>query len=208
MAEHYASFAVLPRRAVAVAGIIALHLLVAYLLLTGLMPTILPVIEPPLVGTVTIEAHPEPPPPPPARLDLHRAPRAVVSAEPPPIPSAPPATPPTAADTDGEAASGPQTSAIPALPVRVLGKNQLPDAEEFYPPALRRLGVEGATYVSVCVDGAGVRQGEPRVEQSSGDARLDEGALNVARHGRYARSVQGDTPVPNCYHFRILFRMR
>jgi protein TonB len=208
MVYQYATLEVLPRRALAVAGIIALHVLVAYLLLTGLMPTIQPVFEPALVGTVRIEAQPEPPSPPTVRVDLHHTLRPVASAAPPVLPGAPPATPPSPADADGEAVSAAQTNAVPPPSVRVLGKNQLPDAEEFYPPALRRLGVEGATYVRVCVDGAGVRQGDPHIEQSSGDARLDEGALNVARHGRYARSVQGDIPVPNCYHFRITFRMR
>jgi TonB family protein len=116
--------------------------------------------------------------------------------------------PQSPAADETEAPSGAQTDAIPPPPVRMLGTNQLPDAEEFYPPELRRLGVEGASYVRVCVDRAGVRQGDPRIEQSSGNARLDEGAVNVARHGRYARSVQGDAPVPNCYHFRIVFRMR
>jgi periplasmic protein TonB len=204
----YAPFQALPHRAVAAAGIIALHVLVAYLLATGLMHTILPAIEKPLLGTVIIETRPPPPPPhTPARLDLSH-PRVTVA--PPELPApliVQPATPQSPAGTEREAVSGVQGDSA-APPVRVLGKHQLPDAEEFYPPELRRLGVEGATYVRVCVDGAGVRQGDPRIEQSSGNTRLDEGAVNVARHGRYARSVQGDTPVPNCYHFRIVFRFK
>lgn len=207
MAYAYAPFEVLPRRAVAAAGILALHVLVAYLLVTGLMHTILPVVEPPLVGTVTIEARPQPPPPP-SLVRLELTPRSVTTPQVPPLPGPSPAAPQTPADTESEVRSGAQTEAVLLPPVRMLGTNQLPDAEEFYPPELRRLGVEGATYVRVCVDRAGVRQGDPRIEQSSGNARLDEGAVNVARHGRYARSVQGDASVPNCYHFRIVFRMR
>ncbi len=206
MAYDYAPFEVLPRRAVAAAGILALHVLVAYLLVTGLMPTILPVVEPSLVGTVTIEDRPQPTPPPLARLGPTRTTVAIPQV--PPLPGLPPAASQRPADTESEVRSGAQTEAVPLPQVRMLGTNQLPDAEEFYPPELRRLGVEGATYVRVCVDRAGVRQGEPRIEQSSGNARLDEGAVNVARHGRYARSIQGDAPVPNCYHFRIVFRMR
>jgi protein TonB len=206
MAYAYASFELLPRRAVAAAGILALHVLVAYLLVTGLMHTIPPVVEPALVGTVTIEDRPEPTPPPLTRLKLTG--RTVATPQVPPLPGPPPQASPSPPDTESEIRSGAQTDAVPLPPVRMLGTNRLPDAEEFYPPQLRRLGVEGATYVRVCVDRAGVRQGDPRIEQSSGDARLDEGAINVARHGRYARSVQGDAPVPNCYHFRIVFRMR
>jgi TonB family protein len=206
MAYDYAPFEVLPRRAVAAAGILALHVLVAYLLVTGLMRTILPVVAPSLVGTVTIEDRPQATPPPLARLELTRT--IVAAPQVPPLPGPPPAPAQSPADTESEVQSGAQTDALPLPQVRMLGTNQLPDAEEFYPPELRRLGVEGATYVRVCVDRAGVRQGEPRIEQSSGNARLDEGAVNVARHGRYARSVQGEAPVPNCYHFRIVFRMR
>lgn len=206
MAYDYAPFEVLPRRAVAAAGILALHVLVAYLLVTGLMRTILPVVAPSLVGTVTIEDRPQATPPPLARLELTRT--IVAAPQVPPLPGPPPAAAQSPADTESEVQSGAQTDALPLPQVRMLGTNQLPDAEEFYPPELRRLGVEGATYVRVCVDRAGVRQGEPRIEQSSGNARLDEGAVNVARHGRYARSVQGEAPVPNCYHFRIVFRMR
>jgi hypothetical protein len=43
------------------------------------------------------------------------------------------------------------------------------------------------------------------VTQSSGDARLDKGAIGVARDGRYARAMRGDAYVPNCYGFRIIF---
>ena len=73
----------------------------------------------------------------------------------------------------------------------------MPDTQEYYPPALIREGIEGAAYVRVCAwMRRGTRRGEPTLEQSSGNAQLDVGALNVARHGRYARAVQGSTPVP------------
>jgi protein TonB len=207
MACDYAPFEILPRRTIAAAAIIALHVLVAYLLATGLMHTILPAVEKPLVGVVMMEARPPPPPQAPAPLDLRHTRLTVVAPQVPEHLIPQPVAPQSPAGTEGEAGSAVQTDAAPLPPVRVLGKNQLPEAEEFYPPELRRLGVEGATYVRVCVDGAGVRQGAPRIEQSSGNTRLDEGAVNVARHGRYARSVQGDAPVPNCYHFRIVFRI-
>jgi TonB family protein len=208
MACDFAPSEVLPRRAVAAAGIIALHVLVAYPLATGLMHTILPAAEKPLMGMVIIEDRPRSPPQAPAPIDLKHTPMSVVPPELPERYVAQHVAPLSPAGPDSEAGSGVQTDSGPLPPMRVLGRNQLPDTEEFYPPELRRLGVEGATYVRVCVDGAGVRQGDPRIEQSSGNTRLDEGAVNVARHGRYARSVQGDAPVPNCYHFRIVFRIR
>jgi outer membrane biosynthesis protein TonB len=157
MAYDYALFEVLPRRAVAAAGILALHVLVAYLLLTGLIHTSLPVVEPALVGTVRIKDRPQPTPPPLEPLELTRT--TVATPQVPPLPDPPPAASQSPADTESEVRSGAQTDAVPLPQVRMLGTNQLPDAEEFYPPELRRLGVEGATYVRVCVDRAGVRQG-------------------------------------------------
>jgi TonB family protein len=88
----------------------------------------------------------------------------------------------------------------------MLGRNVLPDSEDYYPPERRRLGIEGAALVRVCVDARGTRSGEPLIEESSQDAQLDAAALNVARHGRYVRSEQGGVAVPNCYRFHIVFR--
>ena len=93
-------------------------------------------------------------------------------------------------------------------PIRLVGKNVLPNTEDYYPPTARREGAEGAANVQVCVDERGKRQGEPTVTQSSGDARLDKGAVALARDGKYARSMRGDAYVPNCFGFRIIFTMQ
>ena len=93
------------------------------------------------------------------------------------------------------------------LPIRQIGSNVLPNSVDFYPPSLIRENVQGATNMRVCVDAQGVRQGEATIEQTSGNALLDRAALEMARHGRYARAMQGDTPVGNCYRFRITFRI-
>ena len=89
-----------------------------------------------------------------------------------------------------------------------MGKNWLPNSQDYYPPDLIRSGVQGNAQLRVCVDEAGHLSGPPVVEQTSGNARLDQGALNVVRAGRYARAVRGDTPVPNCYEFRIVFSLK
>jgi TonB family protein len=93
-------------------------------------------------------------------------------------------------------------------PIHLVGKHQLPNTMDYYPATSRRLGVEGTTSISVCVDERGKRTGEPTVIESSGDARLDAGALAIARAGRYARSARGATFVPNCYGFNIVFQMQ
>jgi TonB family protein len=93
------------------------------------------------------------------------------------------------------------------LPIRVVGKHRLPNTDEYYPATDRRQGVEGTSTVGVCVDANGRRTGEPTVVQSSGSASLDQGALHVLRDGRYARAMQGEAYVPNCYQFRIIFKL-
>ena len=197
----------LPSRTLVAGAIVALHIAAAYILITGLIHQGLPPVEPHTQARVMIEITPPPnhivkpqvvlnhP-----RIDQLRVPD-------------PPLAPVQALVPDGASVAAPLPPAgVPdvAVPadIRVLGRNQLPDTEEYYPPAKRRDGVEGVSDVRVCVDGRGVRQGEPVLERSSGDADLDRGALNVARHGRYARAVQAGEPVPNCYRFRITFRIR
>ena len=205
MTHHFPEPELISRRTVAAGGILALHLLVAYLLMTSLIaPVEVPKEPPPIVGFVP-DAGPAPPPTealpyrPPlvSTIDVPTPPRISDAA---PVPRDPPLTPAAPSASPAQAGSA-------VAPIRVVGRNRLPNTEDYYPPDLRREGVQGATDVRVCVDGNGVRQGDPVVERSSGNARLDLGAVNVARHGSYARALQGDTPMPNCYGFRIVFRI-
>ena len=198
----------LPSRTIVAGAIVALHVAVAYFLITGLIHQVLPPAEPRTQAQVIIESPPAAPVPiikpqvvlnhP--RIDQPRVPDAPVVPVETPVPDTP---------YVANLASPPEAPGV-AVPadIHVLGRNQLPDTEEYYPPAKRRDGVEGASDVRVCVDAQGIRQGEPVLERSSGDADLDRGALNVARHGRYVRAVQAGEPVPNCYRFRITFRIR
>ena len=199
----------LSQRAMLMAGIIGFHVLLAYALASGLGSAVLHRVLPDPIGILDIPDEPQTPPtPPPApppdwemtRIDpvepvgeLNLPPSddgaMLVSTTPEPPPIAP--TPPVAKPD----------------PIRLVGRNVLPNAEIYYPPVARREGVEGAANVQVCVDERGKRQGEPTITQSSGDARLDRGAIEVARDGRYARAMRGDTYVPNCYGFRVIFTM-
>ena len=198
----------LPSRTLVAGAIVALHIAAAYILITGLIHQGLPPVEAHTEARVMIENPPAPPDPIVKPQVILNHPRI----DQPRVPD-PPLAPVQALAPDAGSVAAPLSPpgvpdiAVPA-DIRVLGRNQLPDTEEYYPPAKRRDGVEGVSDVRVCVDGRGVRQGEPVLERSSGDADLDRGALNVARHGRYARAVQAGEPVPNCYRFRITFRIR
>ncbi len=199
---------VLSQRAVTFAGIVALHAVLVYFLATGLAST---TIKRVLASTeVTFLKDPprtrQTPPPPPSPTFVKPN---VIDIPPPEVPVVLGSE--RATTITGTVVSDPPrvTPIVPAHiePIHLVGKNQLPNTEDYYPPVLRRLGIEGTANVSVCVDEKGRRQGDPTVTQSSGDARLDAAALAVARAGRYARSARGDVFVPNCHGFRIIFRM-
>lgn len=209
MAYHLAQPDFLSRRALTVAGILALHVLAAYVLATGMLHGVLRDDGPALIPTFTTDTQPVRPPPLPSEVTLSGKPH--LQDLPPAqvyVPDAVPAHPEAATPPSLDAA-GSGSAAPPApQPLQVIGRNQLPDTQEYYPPGLIREGIEGASLVRVCVDAQGVRRTDPSIEASSGNAQLDASALNVARHGRYARAVQGGAPVPNCYQFRINFRIR
>jgi TonB family protein len=206
MTYHLPEFDFLPRRTLAVGTIIAAHLLVVYLLATGLLHTVIE-HEPPVIHVAPFVKSDTPVDP------VKLAPTPVTWDK----PHVPPPDIPVVTNVDtGHAietpvsADGPVDSrgAAPAAPpaLRILGKNYLPDTEDYYPPQEIRLGITGAAYVRVCVDERGSRHGEPALEESSGNGNLDAAALNMARHGRYARALEGAQPVPTCFRFRIVFR--
>lgn len=206
MNYHFFPAAVLARRAVPAGAIAAFHVLIAYLLLTALVPPPPLPAEKPTVAFFTDPPVVEHPTPPVVRI-ADRSPR--IPTMPPPDAPSPPENPAAHAPvavpiqhTDDGAGT-----VAPPLPIRQVGSNVLPNSADYYPPGLIREGVQGATSLRVCVDAQGVRQGEATIEQPSGNALLDRAAQDMARHGRYARAMQGDHPVGNCYRFRITFRI-
>jgi len=205
MTDPFAQSEILPRRTLAAFGIILLHLLVIYLLATALMHSLTTSGPPPLVARFLPEVTRVVAPARSVAAPTPHRPNVVVEL-PPVAPLAfPPEAPVSAGTAEPASQAAPGTAEL-AEPIRVFGRNVLPDSEDYYPADRRRLGIEGGALVRVCVDPRGARAGEPLIEQSSQDAQLDAAALNVARHGRYARAQQGGVAVPNCYRFHIVFR--
>ena len=103
--------------------------------------------------------------------------------------------------------------AAPAQPVNRFpggpGKG-FPTTNDYYPPAAIRLRETGSAAVQVCVDARGRLTTDPIIAQSSGSARLDEGALRVARAGtgHYRATTEDGRPVSSCYSCRIRFELR
>src|SRR5688572_28734002 len=141
---HDSSF--FSRRAIVFFVIVGLHVLLAYLLASGLARKVVEVIAPPIQTDIIEEGQErEAPPPPPPReferpkvevpapevtIDLPmEAPRTITDITTNPVPKAPPAPP------------------APRSMIKAkMGKN-FPNSEEFYPSASKRLEEEGTAAV-------------------------------------------------------------
>ena len=203
-------FPQLSRRTLAFLAIAGVHLLLIYGITLGLgQHGARPLTSQSQVSFIQETAHRDPPPPPLHPLVLKR----------PTFHDLPPVVPEirVAPDADpGHELQVPQngeTRRPPAAPPAVVTPGGpgagFPNTDDFYPVAARRLGQTGTTIVRVCVDPRGRLAGEPAVARSSGNPRLDEGALNLARagSGHYRPSTQDGAAVDSCYAFRIRFRL-
>ena len=194
-------------RAIVAGSILSLHVLVLYLFATGMVHTATKVLDSRIVSTVTQLpkiVHPD---------DPARVKPTITELGPVVAPQPPTVTEETQEDNGSPLIITPSAKSDPVVtiapePIRVMGQNRLPNSEDYYPADMRRQGIAGATTVRACVDEKGTLQGDPLIEQSSGYARLDQGALNVARAGRYARSIQAGMPVPNCFRIRVGFQIK
>jgi TonB family protein len=200
---------VLPARAVLFLGIVALHGLFAYLFASGLVSQTVQILLPPKSIDVVPLKDPTPPAPPPTQTPERII--AQVPIEDPlpvgPINMAPEDTITLAAAPT--ASTGPIIDTPPPvlLPLRLVGRNVMPNTADYYPPGEIRTGNEGTAEIQSCVDTSGRLDGTPTVEATSGHAPLDKAAVRLARDAKYARAFRGDTPVPNCYRFRVTFTL-
>ena len=104
----------------------------------------------------------------------------------------------------------------PVMPTHVVARvaggpgTGFPDAADFYPSQSIRLGEQGISTVRVCVDHRGRLTSDPTTVQGSGSARLDQGALKLARaaSGHYRASTEDGQPVDSCYPLGIRFQLK
>ncbi len=197
-----------PERAIAFGVIAGLHALVIGLILSGLGRTAVTVLMADIQAQIIDPPRTTVEPPPLPQPTFQR-----VKVDVGPKPDFPvPGDDPPANAISGDVTEPLPPAAQPAVPapepIRLVGRHRLPNTDDYYPAQKIRDGIEGASVVKVCVDENGKRTSEPTVQQSSGDAGLDLGAQHVARDGRYARAMQGDRYVPNCYAFKIIFQVR
>jgi periplasmic protein TonB len=207
LSRHEPSF--LPRRTAAFLVIVGLHVLVIGALAAGLARTVIPHHDAETTVDFTYEHPPAAPPPPVPRPNF----------SPPVIDMPPPAVSIDSAPDDGAIRA--ITNEPPLVrpppqparaPVRIDGGPGagFPATDDFYPAAAQRLGEKGVATVRVCVDPQGRLSADPVIAQSSGSARLDDGALKLARagSGHYRATTEDGRPVSACYAFRIRFQLR
>ena len=194
------------RRGIVLVAIIGLHVFIAWAIATGLARRALEVIAPPIQTDIVeeVKSEKEPPPPPPPEFE-----KPPVEVPPPDVTIDMPVEAPATTAITAVAA----TPHAPAPPARTsvrkhatTAKN-FPNSEDYYPAASKRLNEEGAPTVRVCVGANGKVTSAPTIAQSSGSARLDEGALSLARAGRYVPGSEDGKPIDDCFEFRIRFQM-
>jgi TonB family protein len=124
----------------------------------------------------------------------------------------PPVTPTISDEIGPESQTPPSPPSVPEAAIRVLGGpgRGFPNTGDYYPAASRRIGEAGLATVRVCVDSNGRLASDPKIEQSSGSARLDQGALDLAKagSGHYRSTTEDGKPVAYCYPFRIRFELK
>jgi protein TonB len=67
------------------------------------------------------------------------------------------------------------------------------------------MGEEGTTSVGICIGSDGKVTGEPKVDRTSGSARLDEAALKYAKRTRWAPATEDGKAVQICSAFNVKF---
>jgi protein TonB len=206
--EHDSTF--LTRRSLVFLIIVALHVFIFWALATGLARKAIEVLAPPIQTDIVQEEvkKTEPPPPPPPEFQK------------PPVEVPPPdVTIDMPVETQQTTAiSNVTTKHVEAAPPAPKAVNRtapkidtvhFPHSEDFYPAASKRLGEEGSPVVKVCMGADGKPSGPPTIAQSSGSARLDGGAIDLAKAGaRYiSPGTEDGKPVASCLEFRVKFQM-
>jgi protein TonB len=208
MAAYAQDTAFISRRAIVLVVIILLHVLLAYGLATGLARRAMEIIAPPIQTTIVeeVQQHDLPPPPPPPEFE-----RPPVEVPPPDINIDLPAEPTQSTAitdvTDKHVAAPPPAAHVSNGTNPSPGKN-FPNTADYYPAASMRLGEEGSAVVHACVGANGKLSEEPTVAKTSGSARLDEGALKLAKAGHYNPGTEDGKPVTKCINFSIKFQLK
>ena len=217
----YADQKMTNNRMIGLGAVVLIHILLGWLLVTGLAQKIVKKIIAPIEAVEIKDKAPppdEPPPPPPKEVDIppyvpppdvsvqsDSPPPPTIStqtvAPPPPQAFTPPA-PPRAEPAPPPPVTGPTQRAAPAN-ARVFEVS-----EDDYPPSSLRAEEEGVTQVKVQI-GANGRVEACEVQTSSNFPKLDERTCKIAQsRWRFKPALQNGTPVADTLVKRIRWQIR
>jgi len=202
----------LTSRAVVFLAIIGVHVFILWAFATGLARRVIETVAPPLQTDIVEEVQKRDTPPPPPPPQMQRPP---VQIPPPEVTiNLPQETQSTAIQdvTDRPVQKAPPPPPPPKAVVRVSARpgKGFPNTEDYYPPAAKRLGEEGTSVVRACVGPNGKLTEDPTISKTSGNTRLDEGALKLAKagSGRYSPGTEDGHPTTSCIQFMVKFQLR
>src|SRR5262245_12968576 len=201
-APHDSSFP--SRRTLALLVIASLHAGLIYLLAIGLVHQVIEVPPAVIHANVAVDAQRHPLPPPPPKVTL--APAHAVNVPQPEFPveaaasSNAIAPAPIERPSEGSTQPRPAVDRVPGGPAK-----GFPNTADYYPDASRRLGETGVASVRVCIDSQGRLTTDPTIAQTSGSARLDAGALKLAKAGSgyYRATTEDGRAGPSSGAFRL-----
>jgi hypothetical protein len=199
------------RRSLTLLLVVALHVALFFALMNGLVTKVHKIIEQPIVPRFIDPTHPQdlPPPPPPALAKWKMI--DVPQPEYPPVGSYD-----DTGDVNPDLHNTPPQPPIPPSPARAITRvpggpgSGFPNTDEYYPSISKWKLEQGITTVRVCVDANGRLTGEPTTAESSGSARLDVAARQLAKAGSgyYRPTLEDGRAVDSCYSFRVRFELR
>ena len=210
------------RQAVIIGGVIALHAVLGYAIVSGLAQRI--VLEAPNILTAEVLPQQEVPPPPqplPLKPDALLKPTAAPPAPVPVIRIAPtkpahsitvvqgpprPVTPAPRVVVEAPPAPVPEPAPViaPTAARSVAGTHTIPP----YPDLARRLGESGTVRIQVALDEAGIIRAVT-VVRSSGSDRLDQAAASwVQAHWRYEPATRNGQPVASSLLAEVVFDLK
>jgi protein TonB len=208
MSAYVQDTQIFTRRTAVLAAIIALHLLIIWVLATGLATRAIQMVAPPIQTSIVQQTKQtlKPPPPPPPELQ-----RQQVEVPPPVVNINIPAASQTHAITVVKQAI--RTAPAPPAPERVTPLRAIardfPSTDDYYPDASRRLGEQGTALVKLCIGAGGKVVGNPAIQRSSGSSRLDQAAVRYARatSGHFEPETRNGQPVTVCTALPIKFQL-
>jgi protein TonB len=192
------------RRGIVAVVIIAIHVLFAWGLASGLARKVVEVLAPPIEADIVEEVKPDDQPPPPPPPEMERPP---VEVPPPEVSIDLPM------ETTSTAIQDVTDKTPPPPPPRAAGspaKMTRPvNPDDYYPPGSIRREEQGSPVVQACVGPNGRLLRDPVVTDTSGFPDLDGAAVKVAKATRYAAGTEGGSALAeSCIKFKVKFVLK